>query len=659
VPDPDPADGAGKQNYRGGKSMGSDSEVGTGAFPPKPAWYKSTWQNKPWLSQDAYVGHTGAPHSLLLPTYEMRANYRDKALSLWYAVASGITGFGAPPGRGVPGQSPPMAEITDTQVDCDEYEYGPRALQAFIQSAEPLMDPHALLAGQFPPHPAQILALSYLAHAAMMVTGWDAPFFASEMHHYLDWDCLTWHYQAMKDDGTPDGNLHYAKDAKVLIPVPGNVVPAGSTAFDMGNDTPVHTPIVLYKGDIICFEQDYRDWVDYTSPRPSFPTPGHGVPKYRVTQDCVIDATTGGEVHIEPSLIHDYKVLIVDRAADPHATPPVTEINHPQQIIRLCNDYDRAFARTVHEMCMRWAAAYCSENPYDWGAPRMMNHQTMNDKPIALLDLFEDAARGPSSSGTAQRVPQNTPTATAVSSTESFYRWVQTPNAAPRTWFRQSGPGSVPASGPVCALSNYGPARRAQSAWLSLAYNAELAPPSTSTPDGRWDWSSDANRYWLNRSFSPFHRGRQLVFWAVDWQNYEDAETAPSAPLDLGKHARVLRLKPDGATVDMFFPMLIGNATIGGDSQFAGNPENAFLWADASRKRTFSDGPTASGAGGQSPLWSYTTDGADVVMGHWGADRNNNHVLDVGPVPKSARMRALSVARFNVYDPVLRLNSSD
>ena len=38
-------------------------------------------------------------------------------------------------------------------------------------------------------------------------------------------------------------------------------------------------------------------------------------------------------------------------------------------------------------------------------------------------------------------------------------------------------------------------------------------------------------------------------------------------------------------------------------------------------------------------------------VGIWGADRNSNHVLDRGPVPKSVRLRAVPVARFNFYDP--------
>ena len=39
-----------------------------------------------------------------------------------------------------------------------------------------------------------------------------------------------------------------------------------------------------------------------------------------------------------------------------------------------------------------------------------------------------------------------------------------------------------------------------------------------------------------------------------------------------------------------------------------------------------------------------------IFGGAFGADRNGNDVLDRGPVPRSVRMRALTVARYNFYD---------
>ena len=39
-----------------------------------------------------------------------------------------------------------------------------------------------------------------------------------------------------------------------------------------------------------------------------------------------------------------------------------------------------------------------------------------------------------------------------------------------------------------------------------------------------------------------------------------------------------------------------------------------------------------------------------LISGIFGADRNGNGRLDRGPVPRSVRLRAVMVARFNYYD---------
>jgi hypothetical protein len=41
----------------------------------------------------------------------------------------------------------------------------------------------------------------------------------------------------------------------------------------------------------------------------------------------------------------------------------------------------------------------------------------------------------------------------------------------------------------------------------------------------------------------------------------------------------------------------------------------------------------------------------ETFNGLFGADRNFNKTLDRGPLPKSVRLRAVQVARFNFYDP--------
>jgi hypothetical protein len=122
----------------------------------------------------------------------------------------------------------------------------------------------------------------------------------------------------------------------------------------------------------------------------------------------------------------------------------------------------------------------------------------------------------------------------------------------------------------------------------------------------------------LTKPFQPAERCRQLVFWAVDWKSYADAETAPSAPQDASR-----------------FPYdSDGGANYNGGAHKFHNPERFFTFGDASRSTIVESASNKS-----------------VYLGLYGADRNGNKRLDVGPVPSSVRMRAVSVARFNFYNP--------
>jgi hypothetical protein len=56
------------------------------------------------------------------------------------------------------------------------------------------------------------------------------------------------------------------------------------------------------------------------------------------------------------------------------------------------------------------------------------------------------------------------------------------------------------------------------------------------------------------------------------------------------------------------------------------------------------------------PWTNYPDKGPEVEKretfnGLYGADRNFNKLLDRGKVPRSVRLRAVEVARFNFYDP--------
>ncbi len=164
---------------------------------------------------------SGYPHnSQPMATYEMRANYRDRAIDLWQSVMPGNsnlaqleknpdnTQYANPFNAGIPGESNGTQNnqyygslveesMGGTMVDCCKYEYPPMELDRFQ-----FITPSQLSAADWPIHPAQVEALSFLAHAAMMVTGYSAPF-AQEMPQLgstrqdlvkLSWESLNWTY---------------------------------------------------------------------------------------------------------------------------------------------------------------------------------------------------------------------------------------------------------------------------------------------------------------------------------------------------------------------------------------------------------------------------------------------------------------------------------
>src|SRR5260221_2019677 len=68
--------------------------------------------------------------------------------------------------------------------------------------------------------------------------------------------------------------------------------------------------------------------------------------------------------------------------------------------------------------------------------------------------------------------------------------------------------------------------------WSSDVCSSDLDPAA---PGNVWGDPAHAT---LTAPFAPAERCRQIVFWAVDWQSYEDFETAPSAPVDASKYLK-------------------------------------------------------------------------------------------------------------------------
>ncbi len=168
------------------------------------------------------------------------------------------------------------------------------------------------------------------------------------------------------------------------------------------------------------------------------------------------------------------------------------------------------------------------------------------------------------------------------------------------------------------------------------------------------------SHYTLLRRFSASERCRELVFWVVDWQQYEDFETAPSATLDASRYPKAA---PGGIRTTRSFDELMqgfwnDNKPAIRDAHMPTyrNPEkNLVFLVPTAGLQTGSDmtehlfkpgtmyHPPDYGPPGKQRF-------VEVFNGRYGADRNGNRRLDRGPVLRSVRMRAQQVARIMYYD---------
>jgi hypothetical protein len=518
-----------------------------------------------------------------LPTYEMRASYRDRALALWQSVMpAGFTAL-----------TPRLSTANDDlRLDCDRYEFPSAELNGFTT-----IDPSQLAGRDFPPHPAQVMALSYLAHSAMMVAGLRPPFKNTGL---LMWfDGLSGGTDS-DGDGKADtfsetvDNAWY-KDAK-------RVRYNDATHLQVTSD--IYTDCVLYAGDFLWLLDD-PDLV------------------YEVATTVTI---TKGENIGLVELSQAYPVL---GDSEGYRYGPAQAVNIPAGLDghahRVATNTDLAFAAAVHEMSLQWAISYARETPYDLGAPFPANRALSLDRPLVIADLFTPA-------GQAMRPGTN---ANFFSASEQHYRFItpENPQAGrygTATGFPRGGSGSQ-------VLTHVGVGDRRGPNHDAVVANSAFAAPSA---------SHDRTRFWPVRPFDARDRGRELVFWSVAWQDYEDAETAPGATLDIA--ALGWRLEASGSGAQIITPKHWRRDSIHDQFWFM-HPERRSAWADADRVR-FGFVQTDSTLG-------ESTTNLDLMLGHWGADRNNNGILDRGPVPATTRLRARSVARFTVYDAIMRVHA--
>ncbi len=338
-------------------------------------------------------------------------------------------------------------------------------------------------------------------------------------------------------------------------------------------------------------------------------------------------------------------------------------ISYTGKAVRVATPSDIAFARKVHEMCIRWAVAYASENPYDWGAPRPANRPTAWDKPLTMFNIFE--------AGGSARTPPSDLHSLAGKSTQPFHPWITPVNpqanryrmrgahqpatdasysSAPSHCFRPSHVG--PFDRPNLSPSITGPGDVPSTVWDTV-FNNHLITGA----DGQQDSASRQKRFWPLRGFHPRDRCRQVVFWSVPWKEYEDAEQVPSAPVDSEQHAAKYwggegsDNSWDGGKRSHHDAVF---ASPGKDDTWWGtvdqlfyHPELGLMWDDAARS-----GVLASYRAGDDRSWH-------SILGVFGADRNFNGTYDRGPIKADNTVEAIEVARFNFYDPIVRLNAEN
>jgi len=298
--------------------------------------------------------------------------------------------------------------------------------------------------------------------------------------------------------------------------------------------------------------------------------------------------------------------------------------------------FTEATILNIHQNLIRLAMRAVTERPHDWSIPKPINRAVMSDIP-----LFEWGAQGGAASLISGMASGDYPLMTA------------------RQW-RPLHAGPMP-------IENIGRNRTNSS--------------GTTSPMDASAWGNPVN-VTLTSRFNPDERCRQIVAWAVDWQSYEDSETAPSAPVDASRYPFQTHL--DGESNGALYSACVegsdgqGKFRDNSQKQFR-NPELRMLFTrdvnnqdpDPAFRQFLATGSRVSivigGASSASIVLQANTNPDQlpndktnltprkVFAGLYGADRNVNGVLDRGPVPASTRLRASLVARFNVYNPRLPL----
>lgn len=191
----------------------------------------------------------------------------------------------------------------------------------------------------------------------------------------------------------------------------------------------------------------------------------------------------------------------------------------------------RAWSESALQLAVRHGDA---AGPYHWAAPRPLNRQVMMDHPLVQLDLLSpvihrQVAFADSHGLGGTRYPRG-----YSSSAGTTFPPLVNANTVERRQWRALYPQAIRTPGHSDRPWMY-PGRVLDVTGDGFIDHNDLNIPGPGNPhaDAALGHASHFN---LSAPFAPQERMRELVFWAVDWMSYVDAESAPSAAIDASRY---------------------------------------------------------------------------------------------------------------------------